>query len=187
MWSRWPTAGPTARFDSREEFDELVSRLVESGAVLDPGMIYWDIRPSQKFPTLEFRVADVMLTVDDAVLVAALTRALVATSLQGTDPPRDPRPELLRASNWMAARNGLSGDLMDPFKGGAHPAREMVDRLLRYTRPSLEAAGDRTEVERLCQRAFTEGTGAERQRAAFAANNGSFRAVLDLATVPPAP
>jgi gamma-glutamyl:cysteine ligase YbdK (ATP-grasp superfamily) len=80
------------------------------------------VRPSSHFETLEFRVADSVMRVDEAVLVAALARALAftghAAALRGDPDPR-PRPELLRAAKWRAARHGLDGELAG---GTARPA-----------------------------------------------------------------
>lgn len=87
IWRRWPTAGTPDPFASRADFDRLVDVLLQTGSIDDPARIHWDVRPSPQFPTLEFRVTDVCLTVDDALTVAALVRALVrrcnADALEG--------------------------------------------------------------------------------------------------------
>ena len=70
VWARWPSAGPPPRFHSIDEYDAMVRMLHGAGAVLDDGMVYWDIRPSAKFPTIEVRVADVPATVGETVLLA---------------------------------------------------------------------------------------------------------------------
>ncbi len=107
IWQRWPTAGATGAFGTPECYDQVVADLIASGAALDEGMIYFDARPSRHYPTLELRVADVCLSVDEAVLVAALGRALVTTAAErwaaGEAVP-DVRPEQLRAASWRAAR-----------------------------------------------------------------------------------
>ncbi len=76
-WSRWPMTGIPEYFGSAERFREVVEGLVASGVVADASHLYWDLRPSQHLPTLEFRLADVCTDVDDAVLHAALARSLV--------------------------------------------------------------------------------------------------------------
>ncbi len=91
MWRRWPMAGTPAPFADRAEYDALVDALFRTGSIDDHARIYWDVRPSAKFPTVEFRVADVGLNVDDAVLVAGLVRALVVTATRteaAADAPR---------------------------------------------------------------------------------------------------
>ena len=74
LWQRWPSAGPPPHFESADEYDAVVKMLQDSGAMLDDGMVYWDVRPSANFPTIEVRVADVPATVAETVLFAALVR-----------------------------------------------------------------------------------------------------------------
>ena len=81
LWRRWPVAGPPPFFSSPEEYDRTVRMLVDTGVILDPNMIYWDVRLSASFPTVEVRVADVPATVADSVLLATLIRAAVMTAL----------------------------------------------------------------------------------------------------------
>ncbi|MGZ6780405.1 MAG: glutamate--cysteine ligase, partial [Mycobacterium sp.] len=66
LWQRWPSAGPPPHFESAEEYDAVVAMLRNSGAMLDDGMVYWDVRPSANFPTIEVRVADVPATVAES-------------------------------------------------------------------------------------------------------------------------
>jgi carboxylate-amine ligase len=134
-------------------------------------MVYFDVRPSQRFETLEVRVADVGLTVDDAVLLGGLTRALVRTAATAAAEERPfPRwrPELLRGAHWRAARWGMTTELVSPVTGRPAPADEVVDALLDHVRPALEESGDLDEVTALVEQVRGAGTGAERQRAAFA-------------------
>ena len=81
QWSRWPSAGPPPRFASLDEYESIVDGWLRAGSILDRGMIYWDVRLSEKQPTLEFRIADVAATPEEAVLLGVLARGLVATAL----------------------------------------------------------------------------------------------------------
>jgi glutamate---cysteine ligase / carboxylate-amine ligase len=169
LWSRWPSAGPVQAFGSAAEYDETVAALIASGTVADPGMVYFDVRPSARYPTLEVRVCDAVPLVDDAVTLAGLARALVVTALGEARtapayPP--PRPELVRAARWRAARSGLTGVLVDPRAPRAVPAREAVSALLDHVRPALEELGDWAEVSAGVAALVRRGTSAERQRAA---------------------
>jgi carboxylate-amine ligase len=170
IWRRWPTAGTPDPFDSRAEFDRLVEVLLKTGSIDDPARIHWDVRPSPRFPTLEFRVTDVCLTVDDVVTVAALVRALVRTcdaeALKGDDPPL-PRAELMRLATWRAARYGLDDDLVDVVGERSLPARELLQLLLDFVRPGLEDHDEWDVVSNLVERVLADGTGAARQRRAF--------------------
>ena len=76
IWGLWPTAGPSGPFGDAAGYDAAVADLVRSGAALDVGMVYFDARLSASYPTVEIRVADVCTDVRDAVLLAALSRAL---------------------------------------------------------------------------------------------------------------
>jgi YbdK family carboxylate-amine ligase len=166
-WSRWPTNGPPEYLGSAERFREVVTGLVASGVVADASHLYWDLRPSYHLPTVEFRLADVCTEVDDAVLHAALARSLVRVlagrSERGEPCPR-PRPELLRAARWRAARHGLEGLLFDALRCELVPARVAVRRLLAELRDDLCGHDEWTVVVELVERLFVRGTSAARQR-----------------------
>jgi carboxylate-amine ligase len=170
IWRRWPTAGTPDPFASRADFDRLVEVLLQTGSIDDPARIHWDVRPSPQFPTLEFRVTDVCLTVDDALTVAALVRALVrrchVDTVEGKDLPL-PRAELMRLATWRAARFGLEGELVDVVGERAVPASELLETLLDFLRPALEDHGEWEDVSDLVDRLVKDGTGAARQRQAF--------------------
>jgi carboxylate-amine ligase len=163
LWRRWPMAATPAPFADRAEYEALVDTLFRTGSIDDHARIYWDVRPSAKFPTVEFRVADVGLTVDDTVMVAGLVRGLAVTALR-EDRHCLARAELIRAATWRAARYGIGDTLLDLEAGEALPAAKLVDRFLDRLRPALVDLGDWDEVSDLVGRVLTEGTGADRQR-----------------------
>ncbi len=170
LWVRFPLAGPPLLFASRAEYDALVRALVATGSIEDATKIYWDVRLPERVETVEFRVADVCLTIDEAVMVAGLSRALVRACHERAardEPFPAARPELLRAAHWRAARYGLDGELIDVEAERAVPAGELIERLLAFTRPALEAAGDWDEVAALTRATLRRGNGAQRQRAAY--------------------
>lgn len=91
--------------------------MVASETVLDTAMVYFDARLSQRYPTIRVRVADVCLHSEDAVLIAALVRALVDTAAKDWAAGREPDPvrtEVLNLAAWRAGRSGLAGELIDP-------------------------------------------------------------------------
>jgi carboxylate-amine ligase len=182
VWARWPLTGMPEALASRADYDELVAGLQAVEALPDPTFLYWDVRPSARYPTLEFRAADAGLDVDDAVMVAGLWRALARTAAgearAGTAPPVL-RRELVDAARWRAARYGVEGTLVDVAERRTAPARDVADRLLAHVRPALEAAGDWDEVRELVGRALAGGNGAVRQRAALA-RRGEMADVLAL-------
>jgi carboxylate-amine ligase len=140
---------------------------VVSGVIADSSHLYWDVRPSSHLPTLEFRLADVCTEVDDVVLHAALVRSLVRVlagrAERGEECPQ-PRPELLRAARWRAARHGLEDRLFDPVGCELVPARVAVRRLLGELEDDLRGADEWSTVVELVERVFERGTSAARQR-----------------------
>jgi carboxylate-amine ligase len=171
IWSRWPTSGPPGYFETLGDYERLLEQLVEAEVILDKKMAYWDVRPSEAFPTIEIRVNDVMSRVDDIVAVAGIVRALVATCDEETEPVHEFRWELLRAANWRAARSGLTGTLLSPVDGLAQPAHAAIEELLAYVGPVLERRNELVEVSALTRDILDRGNGATRQRAAFERRN----------------
>ncbi|WP_433828521.1 carboxylate-amine ligase [Actinoplanes sp. CA-015351] len=181
---RWPALGPTPWFASAEHFDRTVEVLVASGVMLDDSLILWHARPSATYPTVEVRVADVCPTVDDTVLLTGLVRALVATAIDDVAGGRaaPPIPDgVLRAAHWNAAHQGIDGTLLDPRRGQARPAWELVDELVATVTAALSRNGDLPLVEARLARLRRNGTGANRQRRQYE-RTGDLHAVLaDLA------
>lgn len=167
LWRRWPVAGPPPFFPSPQDYDRTVRMLIDSEVILDEKMVYWDVRPSQKFPTIEVRVADVPATVAETVLLATLVRAAVMTALDDGEPGRLP-PAALRAAYWKAAHDGLAGRTVDLVHGrGAVPARDQLGALVERTRPALESLGEYERVVGELDRVATQGNGAMRQLRAW--------------------
>jgi carboxylate-amine ligase len=169
-WGRWPCSGPTEWFGSAQAYQATVEQMVRTGTLLDSGMVYFDARLSQHYPTLEVRIADVCLRHEDAVLIAALVRALVETEArawqQGAAPLRM-RAELLRLAAWRASRSGLDGPLINPFTGQPDEAPGVVGLLLEHVRDALADAGDLGTVTGLAADVQRRGNGALFQRDAF--------------------
>jgi glutamate---cysteine ligase / carboxylate-amine ligase len=179
--AKWPVAGPPPYFADRREYETLVRTLTAAGVLVDPGTIFWDIRVSARLPTLEIRVSDVPATPEETVLLAAVVRALVVVALarvERGDPGPQLSAELLRAACWRAARDGLNGQSLDPVTGRLMAAADRMMALLEHVRPGLEQTGDLDLVIRGMERLAIEGTGAARQRAAYA-RSGSYAGVVD--------
>lgn len=158
-----PTFRPPRLWSGAEGYDQDVRSLIHAGSALDTGSVHFLARLSARYPTVEVRVADTCLEVDDALLLAALVRALVATLLGDLRTGR-PSPAAARAVEiplLTAARLGSAA------LSGAH-----LDRLLTRLRPALEEAGDWQVVTAGMRRLHREGSGAERQRALLAGAEG---------------
>jgi carboxylate-amine ligase len=167
VWGRWPTAGPTNVFGSAARYHRTVADLISTGVLLDRGMVYFDARLSGAFPTVEIRVADVCLYVEDATLLAALCRGLVDTAAAewalGSEVPQV-STELLRLATWQAGHDGVDGSLLDPFTARPRPAAGVLADLLAHVTPALVMAGDLEAVERQLHAVMRRGNGARRQR-----------------------
>jgi len=171
VWQRWPTSGMPPRLRSYAEFRELVDQLQAIEAIEDPTFLYWYVRPSIRYPTLEFRACDVCLAVDDSVAIAGLVRALAWTCSQEVIDgvgEHSPRPEVMEAAMWRAGRYGLGGRLVSPTAMTTRPASDVVGEMLTYLRRGLEFHEDWREVSNLVAATLASGDGAWRQRAAFA-------------------
>jgi carboxylate-amine ligase len=171
LWGQWPTAGATELFGDADTYERTVTDLLASETMLDRGMVYFDARLSANYPTVEIRVADVCQSVDDAIAIALLGRALVDTAARDWRagcPPAGVRVGLLRAATWRAARSGATGDLVDLELARAVPAWTLVDKLLEHVWPALQRYGDEEITMSALGTIRERGTGASQQRIAFA-------------------
>lgn len=179
-FGRWPVTGLPDTFGDVPTYDALVAELVETGMIDDASHLYWDVRPSTKFPTLEVRVADTCPSLDDVVLHAALARSVVrvaaAEAEQGL-PIRPVRGEVVRAARWRAARFGLEDRLLDISAHALRPAAQVVNALLSRLRPDLEELGDWAEVRELTDQVLARGTSSARQRDVAQQSGGDLAAV----------
>jgi glutamate---cysteine ligase / carboxylate-amine ligase len=170
-WGRWPTAGPTGVFGSAAAYHRVLADVLTTGTVLDEGMVYFDARLSAAWPTVEIRVADVALQVEDAVVLTGLARGLVETAAaqwRAGKPAPDLPTEVLRLAGWRAARSGLAGDLVDPRTGRPAPAADVLQALLDHVRPALVAARDDQRVRDGVAEVLVRGNGATFQRRLYA-------------------
>jgi carboxylate-amine ligase len=171
LWARWPSAGPPPHFASADAYDDAVQMMQETGAMLDDGMVYWDVRPSANYPTVEVRVADVPATVAETVLFATLVRALVMTVVDDETrgaPMPSVTPHALKAAYWTAARYGIEGELIDVAAGHERrPAPVLLEGLIDRVRPALAALGELEMVTAEVARIIANGNGAARQRRAW--------------------
>ncbi|WDZ88249.1 carboxylate-amine ligase [Micromonospora cathayae] len=183
-WERWPSVAPTPWLDSYAHYQRLIGQLIDSGLMLDEGMLYWYARLSAKYPTVEIRIGDVCPALDDTILVAALVRGLVGTAMADISAGRPaPRVDhhLLVAAHWRAAHDGLAGKAVDLGSGGVVPAWELLDRLVERVRPELDRHGDTDRVTDLLAGVRRHGTGAQRQRAVYARTGQLVDVVADVA------
>lgn len=181
MWTRLPMTGLPEPFENEQEYQTLVDDLVSAGAIRDASNIYWDIRLSDKFPTIEFRVTDVCMTVEEAVTITGLVRALVWTAYQeviNDVPSKRVRSEIMQAAHWCAARYGLTDKLIDVENKVQRNASELIDRFLDYLSPALKEFGDWETISASVQKILEQGNGAQRQLVIYQKNQ-NFNEVVD--------
>ncbi|MEN8584081.1 glutamate--cysteine ligase [Burkholderia sp. RS01] len=166
-WNRWPTSGPTAIYGSLSAYRRVVTRLLDSGVLLDEGMIYFDARLSRNHPTVEVRVADVCLRAEDAALIAVLVRALVESAgrewREGVEPAPVPTV-LLRMAAWQASNFGLRGELLDFGSFRPAPAADVARSLVDFLEPVLAENGELELARQGVEEIIARGTGAAEQR-----------------------
>jgi carboxylate-amine ligase len=168
LLAMWPQGGMPPALGSAAEYSALVDELQGAGLVDDASTLLWELRPSVRYPTLEFRIADMCPSLDDAVLYAGLVRSLVRTLGSRTELPTVP-DAVLRAARWRAARYGLGERLWSPSRRELVPAPVALDELWAELRPDLEEHGEAGVVGDLLDQLRSHGTSADRQRRAFAA------------------
>jgi carboxylate-amine ligase len=164
-----PRTGLPGRFESWEEYRQTVDVLVRNRVIEDASKIWWDIRPSAKFPTLEMRITDVCTRLEDAVCVAAMYASIVRMlyRIRRANQTWRTYPLLLLAENrWRAQRYGVDGSLFDFGKGELVAFRDLIEELLVLLREDAEALGCWHEIAH-ARTIVDRGTSANRQIAAF--------------------
>jgi glutamate---cysteine ligase / carboxylate-amine ligase len=145
--------------------------LVGAGIIEDATKIWWDVRPSDRYPTLEMRVSDICTRMEDAVTIAAVYASLLHLlyRLRTRNQRWRSYADFLVAENlWRAQRYGSQGSLMDFGRGELVPFADLVEELIEMTLPDAEELGCVEEVARV-RRIAAEGTSAERQLATYLA------------------
>lgn len=165
IFRNMPRTGIPEEFQSWGEYQRMVEVLISAGLIEDASKLWWDIRPSSRYPTLEMRASDVCTRLDDAMAVAALYLCLLGY-LYGLR-RRNQRwraysPFLIAENMWRAQRYGTGGSLVDFGRGELVPFAELVEELIALL--ADEASGFGVEKELRHMRDIVgEGTSAHRQ------------------------
>lgn len=162
---RLPSSWTPPRFHDMDDYRAQTDRLIALGAIADRASVSWAARISDRFPTVELRVFDAQLFPEDTLFASALARALAANK---EAPGSTLSADVLDESLWTAARYGLDARLLDPTTGEVTEARILAAALLELVGPVLDEFGDRSFVEDRLARIRRDGTGADRQRRAYA-------------------
>jgi len=160
-----PRTGLPQRFESFGEYQRTVDVLVRNGVIEDATKIWWDLRPSARFPTVELRVTDVCTRIDDALSIAALYACIMRMlyRLRRSNQKWRSYPAFLIAENhWRAQRYGVNDALFDFGKGQLVPFASLIDELLDLIAEDAAVLGCEKEVKHALTIA-TGGTSADRQ------------------------
>ncbi len=164
-----PRTGLPPQFESWGEYQRAVEVLVNAGVIEDGTKIWWDLRPSARFPTLETRICDVCTLLDDTAAIAAMVQSLVRMLYRlRRNNQRWRRYDrfLIDENRWRAQRYGVHGSLIDFGRGEAVAYAELLAELQELVREDAEAL-DCTRQLAHAARILERGTSADRQRAAY--------------------
>ena len=170
VFDELPRTGLPERLNSYTEFERHVDVLVRAGLIPDATMLWWDVRPSATFPTIEMRITDVCTRIDDTIAVAALFLCILRMLYRlrrDNQRWRMYASMLVNENRWRAQRYGLDEGLVDFGKGEVVPAAELMEELIELTAEDASALGCADEVAH-CRNIITGGTSAHRQLAAHA-------------------
>src|SRR5436309_2325422 len=180
VFDKFPRTNIPDTFTSWSDFENFVNLLIKTRCIDNAKKIWWDIRPHPFFNTLEFRVCDIPMRVDETIALAALIQATVAklyklySANQGF---RLYRRALIMENKWRASRYGLAGKLIDFGKQKEVPVRDLINEYLEFVDDVVDELGSREEIEYIHE-IMKLGTGADRQLRVFQ-ETGSMQAVVD--------
>ena len=169
VFDKFPRTNIPDYFPSWGEYENFIQLLVKTHCIDNAKKIWWDIRPHPYFNTLEFRVCDLPMRLDETAALAALIQATVAklyklySANQGF---RLYRRALLMENKWRAARYGIEGQLIDFGKQTEVPFRNLAEEYLQFIDDVVDELDCREETNYL-RRILSEGTGADRQLRVF--------------------
>jgi carboxylate-amine ligase len=180
VFERFPRTGIPDAFEALSEYEDYCKLLVKTGCVDNAKKIWWDIRLHPFFDTLEVRVCDAQSRVDDTLAIAALIQAVIAKLyklLRHNTTFRVYRRRLLDENRWRASRYGIEGKLIDFGREAEVETRSLLNELLEFVSTEVDELGSKREMAHI-ERIMCEGTGADRQLAAFQRTN-DMKAVVD--------
>lgn len=163
-----PRKGVPEQFASWADYKDAVDLLVDNGVIEDATKIWWDLRPSDRFPTLELRITDACPLIEDSVCIAALFRCLCRCLYRRRHVARrrDEPLLLINENRWRAARFGIDQGLIEHQSGLIFALPEAIDRLLGLIADDARHFGCVAEVEH-ARTIVRRGTSADRQLELF--------------------
>jgi len=180
VFDKFPRTNIPDLYASWSEFEDYVDLLIRTGCIDNAKKIWWDIRPHPHFPTLEFRICDMPMRLEESIAIAALCQAALAKLYQLHQQNlsfRQYSRALIMENKWRAARYGLDGKLIDFGRQEEVPARRLIGEILEFVSDVVDELGSREEIGYI-QRILEEGTGADRQLKVFR-ETGDLKRVVD--------
>lgn len=180
VFDKFPRTNIPDYFPSYGEYESFINLLVKTNCIDNAKKIWWDIRPHPYFPTLEFRMCDIPMRMNETLAIAALIQATVAklyklhAANQGF---RLYRRALIMENKWRAARYGLDGKLIDFGKRIEVPLRDLMDEYFEIIDDVVDELGVREEINYI-GKMLEMGTGADRQLRVFE-ETGDLTKVVD--------
>jgi carboxylate-amine ligase len=181
VFERFPRTNIPDPFQSWGEYEAYVGLLIRTGCIDNPKRIWWDIRPHPNFPTLEVRICDLPMTLDETVAIAALIQAVAAKLFalyRKNLSFRVYSRALIMENKWRAVRYGLDGKLIDFGKQKEVNTRDLIRELLFFVDDVVDDLGSREQINYIND-ILENGTGAARQLQVYQQNNNDTRAVVD--------
>lgn len=169
VFKELPRTGLPGQFSSFNEYQRHVDVLVKAGVIVDASMLWWDVRPNVRFPTLEMRITDICTTLDDALSLAAIYRCVLHMLVRlrrANQRWRQYAPMLIDENRWRAQRYGYDEGLLDFGRGEVVDCAELLEELIVMLREDAAFFGCQAEIEH-ARAIHARGTSAHRQIAAY--------------------
>lgn len=180
VFDKFPRTGIPDFFESFAEYENYVKLLVKTNCIDNAKKIWWDVRVHPFFDTIEFRICDVPMTVDETIAITALIQALVAKLYKLREQNLNfmiYKRALVNENKWRAGRYGIDGKMIDFGKEMEVNTRGLIHELLAFVDDVVDELGSRSEINRVFD-ILNNGTGADRQLAIYEQTN-DLRAVVD--------
>ena len=180
IFDKFPRTGIPDFFDSVAEYDDYINLLIKTRCIDNAKKIWWDIRVHPFYPTLEIRICDIPLNVDDTIAIAALIQALVAKLYKLRESNLNfmiYRRHLINENKWRASRYGLDGKLIDFGKEQEVNTRVLLSEMIDFVDDVVDELGSRDAINHI-HKIMEIGTGADRQLRVFE-ETGSLEKVVD--------
>lgn len=181
VFERFPRTNIPDYFANWAEFETYVNLLIKTNCIDNAKKIWWDIRPHPFFSTLEIRVADIPMRLDETIAISALIQATVAKLYQLHERNQSYRQygrALIMENKFRASRYGVNGKLIDFGKEAEVPFAELIDEYLHFLDDVVDELDSREEVESI-RHILEHGTGADRQLRVYKESGGDLRKVVD--------